>query len=125
MADFRVQVQQSNYDSAVRGISRLENRLKKEAGTDMARRAEAWADRLIYDTPPSPNYVRTGNLRRSIGSEEVGDVVEVYAEAEYAEYVHEGTRHMAPRPFLARAAADEEERLGFIARRIAKEEGLR
>lgn len=61
---------------------------------------------LVYDTPESPNYKRTGNLRQSITHSEpnmVGKYVDVGSRVEYAPYVEFGTRKMKPRPFLKNA----------------------
>ena len=45
--------------------------------------------------------VRTGRLRASIEPGDVeGDSVKVWARAPYAGYVEQGTRHMAPQPYL-------------------------
>ena len=58
---------------------------------------------LVYDTPESPNYVRTGRLKGSI-THAVGDN-EAYigTNVEYAPYVELGTHKMAARPFLRNA----------------------
>jgi HK97 gp10 family phage protein len=60
---------------------------------------------LVYDSPPSATYVRTGALRNSIGSEyvEAEKAAYVGAAIEYAPYVEFGTRHMHERPFLRNA----------------------
>ena len=71
--------------------------------------------RAVYDTPESPNYVRTGNLRNSLThtTEDNGRTVIVGSTAKYAPYVELGTgrsssasggegvfKGMAPRPFI-------------------------
>jgi HK97 gp10 family phage protein len=50
--------------------------------------------------------VRTGNLRRSVGSkvEAGGDRGVIGASAHYARYVHEGTSRMSGRPFFVEGA---------------------
>lgn len=61
---------------------------------------------LVYDTPESPNYKRTGNLRDSITHSEpnmTGKYVDVGSRVEYSPYVEFGTRKMKPRPFLKNA----------------------
>ena len=61
---------------------------------------------LVYDTPPSPRYVRTGALRNSIGHKYVPEEKAAYVgtNLEYAPYVELGTRHMHEKPFLRNAA---------------------
>lgn len=76
---------------------------------------------MVYDQPPAPSgYVRTGNLMGSVGSEVQpnGDGI-VFATAEYATYVHEGTVHVSPRPFLHQALEDEDKKVAARAARIA------
>lgn len=69
--------------------------------------------KLVYDTPPSPTYVRTGNLRNSITyAFEIGGkgkTVIVGTPVEYAPYVEYGTRKMVARPFLKNAGNYSEE----------------
>lgn len=45
--------------------------------------------------------VRTGTLRRSITHRITPTAAYVGSALEYAQFVHEGTRHMAAQPFLA------------------------
>lgn len=61
--------------------------------------------KLVYDTPPSPSYVRTGDLRKSITHKYVPEEKTAYigANIEYAPYVELGTRNMKERPFLRNA----------------------
>lgn len=60
---------------------------------------------LVYDTPPSPNYIRTGDLRKSIAHKYVPEEKTAYigSAIEYAPYVEYGTRNMHERPFLRNA----------------------
>ena len=61
--------------------------------------------RLVYDVPPSPTYVRTGNLRNSIDKKYVKEESAAYigTNLEYAPYVEYGTRRMKEKPFLRNA----------------------
>ena len=61
--------------------------------------------RLVYDTPPSPTYVRTGNLRNSLGGKYVKRESAAYigTNLEYAPYVEFGTRHTKEKPYLRNA----------------------
>jgi len=58
---------------------------------------------LVYDAPPSPRYVRTGDLRKSITHEydPSSQTASVGADIEYAPYVEYGTSRMKARPFMA------------------------
>lgn len=61
------------------------------------------ADMLIYSTPEG-EYHRTKNLRRSNKVEKISNLAWlVYNDAEYAEYVHDGTSRMDPRPWMGNA----------------------
>ncbi len=60
--------------------------------------------KLVYDTPESPNYKRTGNLRNSLTHTDNGkDTVYIGTNVEYAPYVEYGTSKMPPRPYLKSA----------------------
>lgn len=62
--------------------------------------------KLVYDTPPSPTYVRTGNLRNSITHKYEPSEKAAYigTNLSYAKYVEFGTRFMRERPYLRNAA---------------------
>lgn len=61
--------------------------------------------RLVYDTPPSPTYVRTGNLRNSLKGKYVPEEEAAYigTNLEYAPYVEFGNRHTREKPYLRNA----------------------
>lgn len=63
-------------------------------------------NKLVYDTPQSPNYVRMGRLKNSISHAVSGNDVYIGTNVEYAPYVELGTVHMAPRPFLRNGIAN-------------------
>lgn len=56
--------------------------------------------KVVYDTPESPSYKRTGNLRNSITHTVVDNTAYVGTDIEYAPYVELGTVRMRPRPFI-------------------------
>lgn len=58
---------------------------------------------LIYDTPESPTYKRTGRLRNSITHGTTEDKAIVGTNLNYAPYVELGTQSMPSRPFLRNA----------------------
>lgn len=95
--------------SNVDDISRAAEEQIEQALESVGMAAEAHAvdesTRLIYDTPESPNYRRTRNLRDSIThiTNTAEHYVEVGSAVEYAPYVELGTRKMAARPFLKNA----------------------
>lgn len=68
--------------------------------------AVAEVDALVYDTPPSPSYVRTGDLRKYLSHKYLKAEKAAYigTNIEYAPYVEYGTRNMTERPFLRNAA---------------------
>jgi len=61
--------------------------------------------RLVYDKPPSPRYIRTGNLRSSISQKYVKKELASYigTNLEYAPYVEYGNQYVHERPFLRNA----------------------
>lgn len=65
-------------------------------------------NRAVYDTPPSPNYVRTGALRNSIthAVQEDQQCVVIGCRIEYAPDVELGDSKMHARPFLRPAVAN-------------------
>lgn len=87
---------------------RLNNALKvafKSIGLTMQANAVIEINKAVYDTPESPSYVRTGNLRSSLEARSAIQTDErsatVGTNVEYAPYVEYGTsRGMPPRPFL-------------------------
>lgn len=68
--------------------------------------AIAEVTKLVYDTPPSPSYVRTGALRNSIthAYDKTEKAAYIGSNLEYAPYVEYGSRNMIERPFLRNAA---------------------
>lgn len=63
-------------------------------------------NKLVYDTPESPDYVRTGRLKNSITHAVDGNAAYIGTNLEYAPYVELGTSRMRPRPFLKNAATE-------------------
>ena len=63
-------------------------------------------NKLVYDTPESPNYVRTGRLKGSISHAHDDENAYIGTNVEYAPYVEFGTKHMAARPFLRNAVTN-------------------
>lgn len=63
-------------------------------------------NKLVYDTPESPNYVRTGRLKGSISHAIDADSAYIGTNVEYAPYVELGTSRMGARPFLRNAISN-------------------
>ena len=68
--------------------------------------AVAEVTKLVYDAPPSPTYVRTGDLRKSITHDydPASKTAYIGTAIDYAPYVEFGTSKMPARPFLENAA---------------------
>lgn len=85
-------------------------------------KAKEEVDRVVYDTPPSPNYVRTGNLRNRITHEVLtGENAVVIGERlSYAPFVELGTSRMKPRPFLKPAIVNNVDEYKKLAEQALK-----
>jgi HK97 gp10 family phage protein len=60
-------------------------------------------NKLVYDTPQSPTYIRTGRLKGSITHRHDAESAYIGTDVKYAPYVEFGTTKMDPRPFLRNA----------------------
>lgn len=63
-------------------------------------------NKIVYSTPESPDYKRTGRLKNSISHASDADSAYIGTNVEYAPYVELGARNMKPRPFLKNAIAN-------------------
>lgn len=113
----------SHVDEFMKEFAEVLDKAMEEIGLAAQNNATKEINALIYDTPPSPTYVRTGRLRASItyatntsqgtagkeadasdykthGTPDVGSM-HLGTNVEYAPYVEFGTsRNMAERPYL-------------------------
>jgi len=66
--------------------------------------AKRQSNRLIYDTPPSPYYKRTGNLKAGIQAKRRSNKkASVIDDVFYSGFVEFGTTRMPARPFMRQA----------------------
>lgn len=118
----------SHLDEFMSAYEKALDKALEEIGLQSQNNATKEINRAIYDTPPSPSYVRTGRLRASVtyathnsqgrpGKEaQAGDYkthgkpdhgsVHLGTNVEYAPYVELGTSRMHERPFLRPAFAN-------------------
>lgn len=70
-------------------------------GQQAEKNAKFIITKVVYDTPESPSYKRTGRLRNSISNFYDGNTVYLGTNVEYAPYVELGTYKMnIARPFI-------------------------
>lgn len=102
-----------NSTAAQAAIARAVEATIRQTGAVVEAETKRELDRLVYSAPPARSgYRRTGNLIASVRHRVVApNEVRIEVTAEYAAYVHEGTRHTQPRPFLANAAQTDRPRL--------------
>ena len=105
-------------------LARVKQAVIEEAAASIEAGAKRQAVSMIYQQPESPTYKRTGNLLNSIAHDVTQGEGVVWAGAEYAPYVHEGTRHVAARPFLREAFDRFVRILPIRVAAIARREGL-
>ncbi|SNR38660.1 hypothetical protein [Blastococcus mobilis] len=125
--DIRVQIMRDGTGNAIRMTDEAVTLLVAEATAAVEGFAKIELDELVYSQPPAPSgYVRTGHLLNSVGHRLTGPTEgEVFASAEYAVHVHEGSVHNTPaKPFLVNALRREKRRTPARARRIARQLGL-
>ena len=100
---FSVDVLLDNTDVTLKMFMEREDIVLKMLGNAGVNNAIDEVNKLVYDTPQSPNYKSTGYLRESINHVEQDDSALIGAGAKYAKYVELGTSKMKPRPFLRNA----------------------
>ena len=93
----------NNIDEAKKELKAKMPQILEALGLEAEGNAVDEITKLVYDTPESPNYIRTGDLRESITHAKDDEAAYIGTDIEYAPYVEMGTRHMAPRPFLRNA----------------------
>ena len=100
---FEMDVLLDNTDVTLKMFMEREDIVLRALGVAGVNNAIDEVNKLVYDTPQSPNYKRTGYLRESINHVEQDDSTLIGAGAKYAKYVELGTSKMSPRPFLRNA----------------------
>ena len=86
----------------------------------MGQFADEEIQKAIYDTPPSPNYVRTGDLQRSISNSSDKNKACVGTNLQYAPYNELGTSKMAARPFIKPAVENHQDEYKELIMRTLK-----
>ena len=122
MGGIEIQIRNDNIDDILKKLGKAKEVALNEVGLQLERNAKIEINKSVYDTPESPNYVRTGRLRASItyatktahsqgdaeaeaedyemhGQPEDGEVY-VGTNVEYAPYVEFGTSKTRAKPFL-------------------------
>lgn len=95
-----------NSDKVLSDLSGKIPRILDALGLEGEGNAIDEVSKLVYDTPESPNYIRTGDLRKSITHDKDNDSAYIGTNIEYAVYVELGTRYKGARPFLRNAVAN-------------------
>lgn len=99
---------ENNADKVCAEMSDRLRQALEAVGITAENNAVVEVNRAVYDTPPSPNYVRTGALRDSIAHavQEDQQCVVIGCRIEYAPDVELGNSKMHARPFLRPAVAN-------------------
>lgn len=99
----------------------------KEVEKDLTARQERAVEAVglfvkgaTYGKTPVGNYVGGGNLRASNDYRTEGTTVIVGNTAEYAGYVHEGTRYQKSQPFLKNTVMSEKNNIKSIIEKYMK-----
>ena len=95
-----------NTDIAKEELARRIPAIMEALGLEAEGNAITEVNKLVYDTPESPSYIRTGRLKNSISHAVDDNDVYIGTNLEYASYVELGTSRMAPRPFLRNGIAN-------------------
>lgn len=130
--DISVKIDHDNSKEIKAALEKVKDVILEEWGLAAEGFAKKGITNVVYDTPQSPSYKRTGRLRASLtyatkhvestpGREadakdgmkksEVPDenTVIIGTNVEYGPYVEFGTSKMPPRPYLAPAVEDHKE----------------
>ncbi|WP_288484775.1 HK97-gp10 family putative phage morphogenesis protein [uncultured Novosphingobium sp.] len=101
------------YDKAISHLDRLLGAMRSAP----QRAAQEWLEQDFKPVAKSLVPVRTGELRDSIDGRVTATSVEVFATAEHARFVEEGTSKMEAQPFMGPAW---EQTKGKLQKRIAQ-----
>ena len=101
MIEYKVSIQ--NVDQIQKLLAEKPKETEREVGKAIKKAVYKVNEKAKRKSP-----VDTGLLRTSMTAEPRGMEGEIYAGVHYAIYVHEGTRFMRKRPFLANAVKESE-----------------
>lgn len=137
-----------------RRVKEAEEAVFKEAAQELVKQLNDQITEMVYDTPETPNYRRTGFLRASlmasteampqlirdnpgaqvnadngdvilvIAGAELGDTIYLGYTAKYGAMVALGTSKMAPRPWVDLVAQRWPEIVSTVAARVKQRFGL-
>ena len=96
-------IESDNSELIIRAAYEQIQKALKTVGMQAEKYAKEEITKVVYNTPESPNYKRTGNLRNSITHQNDNDTVYVGTDVEYAIYVEMGTSRMKARPYIGPA----------------------
>lgn len=131
MGRFKAKVHQKEGGEEMKIVSHVKEVLEEVAKKRMLAlealgiQGEANAKReittLVYDTPESPNYIRTGRLRNSLTHAVEGKKAIIGSYVSYAPYVEYGTsKYPVPRPYLRNAVENYQDEYKQIIEDILK-----
>ena len=103
MADIKIE---DHTDEVLAALHGKMPKILEALGQEAEGNAVTEITKLVYDTPESPNYIRTGDLRDSIDHDKDNDAAYIGTNIEYAPYVDLGTSKKAARPFIRNAIAN-------------------
>lgn len=137
-----------------RRVKEAEEAVFKEAAQELVKQLNDQITEMVYDTPETPNYRRTGFLRASlvasteamprlirdnpgvpvntdmgsvilvIAGAELGDTIYLGYTAKYGLFVHRGANGRAPRPWVDLVAARWQQIVAQKAAEVGKRFGL-
>lgn len=94
-----------NSDEVRDAFNEAIDRALEEIGLAAEANAKLEITKVVYDTPESPNYKRTGRLRNSLSHAVDGEAAYVGTNVEYAPYVEFGVVRK-PRPYIKPAVVN-------------------
>lgn len=96
-----IKIVKNNIPNLLEEEEQNKKKVLKMLGLQGEKNAKIEITKLVYDTPQSPNYKRTGNLRNSLTHATEENLVRIGTNVDYGKYVEFGTsKGMKARPYL-------------------------